>query len=370
MKRLRILHIAEAAGGVERYLETLFKYSSNNVENILVCSQNYDYKKFKLLADRVIVLQMSHDINLSSDIKVEITLRKIIKKLNPDIIYAHSSKAGALARIADLGIRNEVVYNPHGWAFNMQQSKNKKILYKWVERILAHFCNKIICISDAEKESALREKICKLDKLQVIYNGIDVTAIEKVRSINQSDINIPKNAYVIGMVGRLTKQKAPDIFVRSTKMIKEKIPNAYFLMVGSGELLGQVKQLIHEFKLDSCFTITGWVENPTAYMKIMDVGMLLSRWEGFGLVLPEYMICNVPVIATNVDAIPNIISNWKNGILVAPDSPKDVVEKVLKLYTNQKLQEKIVKQGKLDAQTRFNGARVSYKTEKMYYTLK
>ena len=156
-KRIRVLHVAEAAGGVERYLQTLFKYNDKKqVENILVCSQNYDYKKFEELADRVIVLKMAHQINPYSDIKVEKALRKIIKEIKPDIVYAHSSKAGALARIADLGLNNKVIYNPHGWAFNMLQSAKKKEMYKWVEKISAHFCDKIVCISDAEKESALR----------------------------------------------------------------------------------------------------------------------------------------------------------------------------------------------------------------------
>ncbi|MGN1272613.1 MAG: glycosyltransferase, partial [Lactobacillus sp.] len=204
-KKPRVLHVAEAAGGVERYLETLIKYSKNDVENILVCSQNYDYKKFKSIADRVIVLKMSHDIDPVNDIKVEKTLRRIIKQVKPDIVYAHSSKAGAFARIADLGLKNKLIYNPHGWAFNMQQSTKKKEMYKWVEKISAHFCDKIVCISNAEKESALREKICKPEKLQVIYNGIDFDEFNK--EFNQNvDVPIPKDSYVVGMVGRLSKQ--------------------------------------------------------------------------------------------------------------------------------------------------------------------
>lgn len=113
--------MAEAAGGVERYLQTLFKYTDHKqVENILVCSQHYNFQKMAKLADRVISLRMAHDIDIKSDFKVERILREIIKQLKPDIVYAHSSKAGAFARIADLGINNKVIYNPHGWAFNMQ----------------------------------------------------------------------------------------------------------------------------------------------------------------------------------------------------------------------------------------------------------
>lgn len=341
-KRICVLHVAEAAGGVERYLQTLFKYSDKeHVENILVCSQNYDYKKFKELADRVIVLKMAHQINPSSDIKVGKALRKIIKKIKPDIVYAHSSKAGALARIADLGLKNKVIYNPHGWAFNMQQSTKKKEMYKWVEKISAHFCDKIVCISDAEKESALREKICKPSKLQVIYNGIDLEEIKNTVPKTRKELNIPEDAFVVGMVGRLSKQKAPDVFVKAAKLIKQKIPNAYFLMVGDGELRDQIEAMIHKFNLDSSFLITGWVDNPISYMKIMNVGCLLSRWEGFGLVLPEYMACGIPIVATNVDAIPNIIKDGVNGLLVKKDDFCATCDAIHKIYADKNVKRNI-----------------------------
>lgn len=369
-KRIRVLHVAEVAGGVERYLQTLFKYSDKEqVENILVCSQNYDYKKMKSLADRVIVLKMAHQINPSSDIKVEKALRRIIKQLKPDIVYAHSSKAGALARIADLGLKNKVIYNPHGWAFNMQQSAKKKEMYKWVEKISAHFCDKIVCISDAEKESALREKICKPSKLQVIYNGIDLEEIEKTTPMSRAQLGIPEDAFVVGMVGRLSKQKAPDTFVKSAKLIKEKIPNTFFLMVGDGELRDQVESLINQYDLGSSFLITGWVDNPTAYMKIMDVGMLLSRWEGFGLVLPEYMACGVPIVATNVDAIPNIIKDSVNGMLVNEDDYHEAVDAVDRLFKQPDLTSSLVKNAKNIVKTKFDGKRVAQNSEQLYKEL-
>lgn len=367
-RKIRVLHVAEAAGGVERYLETIFKYSKGKVENTLVCSQNYDYKKFKTLADRVIVLKMAHDIEPSSDIKVERTLRRIIKQLKPDIVYAHSSKAGAFARIADLGLNNKVIYNPHGWAFNMQQSAKKKEMYKWVEKISAHFCDKIVCISDAEKESALREKICKPSKLQVIYNGIDLEEIEKTTPMSRAQLGTPEDAFVVGMVGRLSKQKAPDTFVKSAKLIKEKIPNAFFLMVGDGELRDQIESLINQYDLGSSFLITGWVDNPTAYMKIMDVGMLLSRWEGFGLVLPEYMACGVPIVATNVDAIPNIIKDGVNGMLIKKDDYKSATQKVISLKNNLDMKAIIVNKAKEDSR-KYAAKKLIFKTYQLYKAL-
>lgn len=320
----------------------------------------------KSLADRVIVLKMAHQINHSSDIKVEKALRRIIKQLKPDIVYAHSSKAGALARIADLGLKNKVIYNPHGWAFNMQQSAKKKEMYKWVEKISAYFCDKIVCISDAEKESALREKICKPSKLQVIYNGVDLEEIKNTVPETRKELHIPEDAFVVGMVGRLSKQKAPDVFVKAASLIKKKIPNAYFLMVGDGELRDQVEEMIHNFDLDTSFLITGWVDNPAAYMKVMNVGCLLSRWEGFGLVLPEYMACGIPIVATNVDAIPNIIEDGKNGLLVEKDDYYAVADKVNKLNSNSIIKNSLINTSINVVNQKYSFIRVEDETQEVY----
>ena len=369
-RKIRVLHVAEAAGGVERYLETLFKYSKDKVENILVCSQNYDYEKFKTLADRVIVLKMVHDIEPSSDIKVERILRRIIKQLKPDIVYAHSSKAGAFARIADLGLNNKVIYNPHGWAFNETtkgiKKKIKHEIFKTAEKIGTIFTNEIICISDFEKNTALKNKIASENKLKVIYSGIDFEEFRQSNEITRLDVGIPKDAFVIGNVARITETKAPDTFVMAAKIIKKYIPTAFFVMVGNGDLEDKIKLQIKANHLDDCFLLTGWVNNPNNFMDLFDVGMLLSRWEGLGLVLLEYMFLGVPIIATNVGGIPNVIEDKENGLLVSKDKVNEVVKATVLLHSNTKLRQKLVSNGIKSAKTKFDVKRTVLETEKEY----
>lgn len=367
-RKIRVLHVAEAAGGVERYLETLFKYSKDKVENILVCSQNYDYEKLKTLADRVIVLKMAHGIGPSSDIKVEQTLRKIIKKLTPDIIYAHSSKAGALARIANLGLKTKLIYNPHGWAFNEVpnglKGQIKHILFKKIEKVESPFADRIICISNFEKKTAIENKIASPAELRVIYNGIDFDEVKKEME-KKVNILIPEDSFVVGMVGRITETKAPDTFVKAAKIIKKKIKNAYFVIVGDGDLRSEIEKLIKQEGLEDSFHITGWVDDPVKYMNLMDVGMLLSRWEGFGLVLPEYMFANVPIVATNVGGIPDVIHDNQNGLLVEKDNCVEVSDAVIRLHDNLKLRRALVNKATLDVH-KYDGKRVARKIEEVY----
>lgn len=366
-KKIKIMHIAQAAGGVDRYLRTLLKYfDKNKFENIVVLSQDFKKDNYKDIANTFISIKMERAIG-KHDIDAVRQLRKIIKKYTPDIVYAHSSKAGAITRIANIGIKNYCIYNPHGWAFNMQVSKKKQSLYTFIEKVESPFCDKIVCISNAEKKSALNKKICNEKKLQVIFNGIDIEAYKQSNGyfIQRESLNIPEDAFVIGMVGRISKQKAPDIFVEAAKKIKEEIKNAYFIIVGGGDMENEIKEYISAHNMQNCFHITGWVENPMEYVRLFDVACLLSRWEGFGLVLPEYMLAGKPIVASKVDAIPDIITSGENGILVEPDNSEEVKNEILRLYENKNFRKKLVMQGLADVK-KFDVQRVASEHQRMF----
>lgn len=370
-RKIRIMHVAECAGGVDRYLHSLIKYSDHEkFEIILVCSQNYVLLDYEEIADYVKQIQMAHAIG-KSDLRAVLEIRKLIRKYKPDIVYAHSSKAGAIVRLADIGMRNKCIYNPHGWAFNMQGSKKKQTVYKILEKVMAPFCDKIICISESERQSALLSGICSDKKLQVIYNGVDLEEYEVAKKylISRKDLNIPENAFVIGTVGRLTKQKAPDVFIKMARMIKDIIPEAYFLMVGNGELEDKIRNYAERQGLSDCLYITGWITNPLNYIALFDVAVLLSRWEGFGLAIPEYMMCGKPIVATAVDAILNLIMDHKNGLLVPMDDYKAASEAVLEIYKDDLLKSTLIEQGTKEVYEKYDTRRVSNETEKLFYEL-
>jgi len=360
-KKIKILHVAQAAGGVDRYIRMLLKYlDKEKFENILVCSQDFNREDYDGLVDSFEQIEMNRAIGVS-DLNSIKEVRRLIKKYNPDIVYAHSSKAGAIARVADIGLKNHCVYNPHGWAFNMRCSDKKRAMYTAIEKMAAPFCEKIICISDAEKQSALEKKICREDKLQVIFNGVDIEAYESGEhgTVKRSSLGIPEDAYVVGMVGRISPQKAPDVFVKMAKLVKDEIPNAHFVIVGSGNQEAEIRKYAEENKFADSLHITGWVDDPMSYVELFDVACLLSRWEGFGLALPEYMMAGKPIVASRVDAIPNIIRNGENGLLVEVDDATGASEAVLQIYRDRSLKDKLVSKGVEDVHNRFDAQRVS-----------
>lgn len=370
MNKIKILHVAQAAGGVDRYIRMLLKYlNKDKFENILVCSRAFRKEDYVGLVDSFEQVDMTRAIG-KNDIKAIKEVRKQIKKFQPDIVYAHSSKAGAIARIANIGIRNYCIYNPHGWAFNMNCSDEKKKVYKLIEKIAALFCDKIICISNAEKESGL--KICREDKLQVIFNGVDIKSYENGvhGAIRRRDLDIPEDAFVVGMVGRMCPQKAPDVFIKMAKHVQGKVPNAHFIIVGNGNLEAEIRKYAENNHFSDRLHITGWVDNPMSYVELFDVACLLSRWEGFGLVLPEYMMAGKPIVASRVDAIPNIVQDGENGLLVEVDDSIGASKAVLQFYQNHDVKERMVVQGMKDVHRKFDARRVSEEHEKLFKKIK
>lgn len=363
--RIKIMHVAECIGGVDRYLHSLLKYMDHDkFENIMVLSKLYENKGYEDLADRVEIIDIPHGMGAKT-IASAVDIRKLIKKHNPDVVYAHSSIAGAVTRLACIGLSCKVIYNPHGWSFNMQSEK--KNIFVALEKLMAPFCDAIVCISEAEKQSALKKKICKEDKLHVIYNGIDLEEYKEITATRE-DLNIPEDAFVVGMVGRISKQKAPDVFVRMAAEVTKSVENTYFIIVGDvveGE--ARERKEIEELsqKLGVRLYITGWIDNPLDYVKQFDVACLLSRWEGFGLAIPEYMLCEKPIVATRVDAIPYLIEDGVNGLLVGVDDYKAATEAVLKCREIE-TSDRLVASGLRTVHEKFDAKRVANQCQQLF----
>ena len=148
------------------------------------------------------------------------------------------------------------------------------------------------------------------------------------------------------MVGRLTEQKDPLMFVKISAEILKVIKNAKFILVGDGNLREKTLSLAKELGVSDNLILTGWVKDPESYIKAFDVAVLTSRWEGFGLVLAEYMAAGKPIVASNIDGIPYVITDKFDGLLATPGDVNDFVTKILSLINNKELSEQLTQNAK------------------------
>ena len=365
---MKILHIAQSAGyGVTIYLESLIKgLKSKEYEQVILGSEYYNTEHFRALADKVITIPMCRNIS-PHDVLTILQCMKIVRQIQPDIVYCHSAKAGIYGRIALLGTKTKVVYNPHGWSFNMHRSKIATFVYKAIEYVFSWFTDIIIIISNFEFNST--PKCFPAKKLLVITNGIDVERNLKLLSdshLKKDKLGIPSNAYVVGIVGRISIQKGQDLFVKTARRIKDVIPNAYFLIVGGKSDDVPIEDIIKENDLQDSFTITGEVTDAIRYTSLFDVALFTSRWEGFGLVLPEYMLAKKPIVAFAVDAAADIIEDRETGILVPANDIDLMANSVLMLYKNKDFADKLVSNAYKEVLSKYDLKRVILEHKKMF----
>ena len=368
-KKIRVVHIAQASGGVACYIEMLLRHIDNNkYENILICSQDYDVDVFKPLVKHIDVVEMDRKIT-GRDMAVVWKLFKLLWYYRPDIVYCHSSKAGAVGRMAALFAPGKVIYNAHGWAFNMRVHKRARWFYRFVETRLTSFCKRVICISNFEGKSALKYHVVNEKKLRVIFNGVEIDEIRKnIKNsrVTREQFGIPEGVPIIGMVGRISEQKAPDTFIRMAEKISLKLPDAHFMIVGDGENKDNIERMISNRNLQNIVHITGWVSNPNDYMALFDVGVLLSRWEGFGLVICEYMAAGIPLVSTKTDAIPDLVEDGVNGLLVDIDDEHNAAGAVLRILNDETLRSKLIENGTRVVEEKFSIERVAKEHEALF----
>lgn len=355
---MRITHILECAGGVEKYLEMLApRLQKENFEQTIICSHSVNLDKLKESVDACYVTDMRQTFNPIAVVKIIRQVRRAIISSQPNIVYCHSSFAGVFGRLAAIGTHCKVVYNPHGWAFNMRNTSSMKLrAFRTLEQLLAHFTDKIVCISEAEFESAIENNISSENKLELIPNGIDIDAVRSSMGVSLSELGIAEDAFVVGMIGRLSAQKAPDVFIRAAEIIHKEIPNSAFIIVGDGEQREEIEDFAQQHGLH--LVVTGWTDKPYSYLKDFDVAMLLSRWEGFGLAIVEYMAAEKNVVATRADAIPSLIEDGEDGFLVDIDNPEQAADKVLWLRNHPNEAEKMRQKALRKAKSKYDINRV------------
>lgn len=357
--RTKILHIAQSAGGVAEYIKTfLNNVDRNKYENILVLSKDYKEQENELakVCENIYYVDMIREINFSKDYKAIKEIRKIVKKENPNLVYLHSSKAGALGRIALIETKYKILYNAHGWYFNADIGK-KALVYQIIEKLLSYRAQKIIAISKSEYNSAVEKRICNKKKIVLIENGIDTkkyNGFNEHREAMRHSYNIPKNAKVVGIVGRISEQKDPMTSIEAAAKIISINKDIYFIFVGAGELENKVKDYANKYKIQNNIIITGWVKDTKPYIEMFDIALLPSKWEGFGLAILEYMMCKKPIIATKIGGIADILNGSDMAFFMKKENSEDIVQNIEYIVNHEKEIEEIVENNYIQCKKRFS----------------
>jgi len=332
-------------GGAQRYVFDLAVNLAKNFDITVAVGEPDGPKDLqqKLGKGNIPVIQLNHLIRSISpwhDVLAIFELAKLYKKCGANLVHLNSSKASIVGSFAKLIHPVLLIYTVHGWVFDEPMSNIKRWLYIQLEKIGAKFKDKIIVLSKKELETAKNILKIQEQKLAAISHGI--APIEKkytkeeARKILQEKINraIPDSAIWFGTVANFYKTKGIDILLDAITIQKNNIKDAHFILIGDGPEKDNLLKTIEKNNSKDNVHIAGWTDDAASLMVAFDYFLLPSRKEGYPYTILEATIQKIPIIATTVGGIPEIIEDKKTGILVEKENTRTLSEAIIFALNN------------------------------------
>lgn len=261
--------------------------------------------------------------------------KQLIKRQRITVVLTNMDKelrfAGIAARLA--GVMG--IFPRRGIDFPLKNNWRYRFFYNVI-------ATRIIANSHATKRSLLlNAPWLAPDRIIVIHNGIDPAPyLAKPAPVLSSELNIPPAANLIGFVGQLDERKGIDTLLQAFLMVQQQFPAAILLVVGTGPLAPSIQHWVTTNHLIGRVILTGFRDDIVGIMKKIQMLVLPSFWEGFGIVLIEAMAAGKPVVTTQVSSMPEIVEHNKSGFLIEPGNVRQLADAITTLLTNPVLAQK------------------------------
>ncbi len=363
-KRRKILFLITKSnwGGAQKYVYDLATGLDKNEFETKVALGGNGILTQKLREAGVPVIEiptLGRDINLASDFKVLIDIIQIIRNEKPDILHVNSSKISGLGSFAGklFGVK-KIIFTAHGWAFNENRSALSKLIIKTAYLLTLWFSDETIGVSKALADQVASWPFNK-KKLHIIHNGIaspdfinrteaKSLLLEKVKLrispelAAQVDLFLAPGTVWFGTIGELHHIKGQIFAIRAFAEIAKHRPNLNFIFIimSEGEIRQTLEDEIARLGLGDRVFLPGHVLDGATYLKAFDYYIFPSLSEGLAYAILEAGRAELPVIASRVGGIPEIIENGENGTLVESKNPQAIENAIYQYLDNPEIAQK------------------------------
>ncbi len=356
MPKINLLYVITKLelGGAQKQLLSLINSLDKETYNIFLFTAkdglliNEALSIDKLTLHRARFLERS--INPFKDLLALIEACSFIKKNRIQIVHTHSSKAGILGRFAAKFAKAPVIiHTVHGWSFHDHQPGIINYFYLILERICATFTNKIIVVSNFDKNRGLKNSIGRERQYILIKYGIDDNKFKnrEGRSDPRKALGLNNTDPVVGMIACFKPQKSPLDFIKLAAAIRNRFPDAKFIMVGDGRLRKKISNLIKKLNLEDQVILAGWRNDIPLILSALDVFVLTSLWEGLPITVLEAMAAGIPLVATDTGGIGEVVRDGQTGYLVQAGDIASMQDKVEELLKNSQRRGEFIKLAKV-----------------------
>lgn len=368
MKKILHIQVLPKLSGVQKISLEIFKgLSDDKYEKYILFSQNSDngdleecVRQFEQAGVKIIFSKnLVRNIGLK-DLPALKEIYKLCKKEKFDIVHTHSTKPGIIGRIAATLARVPlVIHTVHGLSFHTFVKFPLWQFYWCCEMFASLFCKRITMVN---KYYSKYFKWFKY-KTSTIYNGLDFTKFPPIDEFEVKKNNkLPRILYV----GRLDEPKDPLTLLKAIKIISNQYPEIELTMVGDGEKYNECVNYIQTNKLEKNVSMVGWKSNVSEYYMTHDIFAMTSIYESFGLIFLEAGYYGLPIVATNVEGIPEVVEQGKTGLLSSAKNPEAFAQNIIKLIENENLRKQMGQAGHEKVTTQFTSQKMVDQYKKIY----
>lgn len=287
------------------------------------------------------------------------SLDEVISRHNPDIIHAHGIRAGVVARLWIISRRlfrrrknrlPHLVYMIHGLPAAFALNPIRKWLALTTERILNHAAARVLVISESDRELVAKHKLAPSAKVVSVQPAIEPAPFRQPwsREHARATWEIPQEAFVIGTLAPLERQKAVHVLIDAAQRVCHLLRHVSVLIGGEGPLRADLEAQSEQSELSGTVRFLGEIADPTLLYRALDVFCLTSLWEGLPLVILEAAAVDVPIVATRIPGITDLLTNEKNALLVPPNDPAALAEALLRYQRDPAFAWKLASQATRD----------------------
>jgi glycosyltransferase involved in cell wall biosynthesis len=330
-KKIKIVHLFYILGGVGTSIELIAKNTDEDqFEHVIIDGSSQDIKTSKGIK-KIYKVGLDREIHPVQDFKLLLKLIKICKKEKPDLIHAHSSKAGILGKIVAFITGKRCLHTPQAYSFLSTQNKLKKKLYLLIEKTLKILPHKILASSQSEAHRALNEVGYPLKRVITFPNAIN--PINKV-----PDLSIEKqwpDEYLC-TVGRPSYQKNIELMIDVINQLKKEKPKIHLVIMGVGSYSPNTKSVeekIAYLGLQQNITLLKWTSRNDIFRIINDAKLYIStaRYEGLPYAVVESLALGKALVLSNADGNRDLIEDGKNGFLIFDDNIEIYKQRIIDL---------------------------------------
>lgn len=282
------------------------------------------------------------------NIKAIKELKELIKKENYDIIHCHTPMGAVAARVAAKQAKSKakVIYTAHGFHFFKGASKMNWLFFYPVEKLLAHYTDTLININQEDYTLATTKKFKVKDQI-IKVNGVGVdlskfTAVTPQAKLQlREEYGFSKEDFLLIYPADLVTGKNQEMIFKAVKILKDKIPTIKLLLPGHQKMIEEYRQMVKSMGIEENVEFMGYRRDIAKLVAMCDVSVSASRREGLPVNLIEALAIGKPIVATRVRGNSDIVEDGVNGFLVELDNYEQMAEKLLEIYSNPSLAEKM-----------------------------